>query len=593
MMNIGLKIIENAITHADNIALKYKQDGAWVDLSYYEFSIKIEAFAAGLVNLGVQTGDRIGIFSPNMSEWIIADFAILSIGAVTVPLYATTSQAQTKNIINNSGMRFICIGEKTQYEISMNAKKDCPTLENIILLDQAFTPDDSVVLRFESLLENSPSDQIEQEILKRREQMNPSDLATIIYTSGTTGEPKGVQLCHGNFINQHSTLDNRFTIKSKDNSLCFLPLSHIYERSWSIYLLLKGATNIILKDPKQVIETLSEVKPTVMVSAPRLYDKVHAAIIAKVESSNPLRKNIFYWSLKVGEKYWNAYYNNEPIPSSIKRKYYFADRIVLNKIRNIMGGKKNFLSSGGAPLDQNVEEFFLKTGLLICQGYGLTETSPMLTCNSPTGFKFGTVGKPIDDVTIRISKDGEVQARGPNITKGYFLKPEATRDSFEDGWFKTGDVGRIDSDGYLVITDRIKDLIITAGGKNVAPQRIETQVGKDFYIDQLVVFGDKRKYITAIIVPAFDNLYDFAKTNHIKFSSDRDLIKSPKILELFTKRVSRHCEELAPYEQIKKFTLIPTPFSQENGEITPTLKVRRKVLIEHYKDEIELMYKED
>ncbi len=593
MRNLGLQILRAAQDYGQATAMRHKRDDQWTQYTYLQMATAIEEFAAGLVAHGIKRGDRVGIFSPNMPEWLIADYAALSIGAITVPLYATTAAEQVVGITNNSGMRLMLVGTEAEYTVVRDVWQQCVNLENLVIMDERFQTDDNRVLSFSDLLNKEPSEDIIQDIKQRRMDMNPDDLATIIYTSGTTGEPKGVQLSHNNFVNQHTTLESRFDVNSSDTSLCFLPLSHVYERSWSIYVFLAGATNTILSDPKQVIDTLSDVRPTVMVSAPRLYDKIHAAIISKVETAPALRQKIFHWALGVGQDYWLAHYSGATISGGLKMRYKLADKLVLTKIRNLMGGPKNFLSSGGAALDRSVEDFFLKIGLLICQGYGLTETAPMLTCNSPGDFKFGTVGKPIDGVEIQIAETGEIQVKGPNVTSGYFGKPEATAESFSDGWFRTGDIGHVDEDGFLLITDRIKDLIITAGGKNIAPQRIETLVGKDHYIDQLAVMGDKQKFISAIIVPAFDNLGEFALARKLPFKNHDELIKLPEVVELYTRRIRQHSENLAPFEKIKKFTLVARQFSQQAGEITPTLKIRRKVVAQKYQELIERMYSRD
>jgi long-chain acyl-CoA synthetase len=590
LRNIALEILTAAKSHGSKTALSHKQGDVWRVYTYEQMAAAVEQLAAGLVEQGIKPGDRVGIFAPNMPEWLIADNAILSIRAITVPIYATNTADQVASIANDSGMRLLLVGTEAEYSTAREAMNQCPAMENLVVMDSGFQPDEPHVLFFNDLLLQDPAESTTTDIEERRQSMASSDLATIIYTSGTTGQPKGVQLTHANFVNQHSTLDARFVVGAGDNSLCFLPLSHVYERSWSMYVLLRGATNTILSDPKQVIETLAEVRPTVMVSAPRLYDKIHAAIIAKADSAPPLRRKIFHWALSVGHEYWSKHYGGQAHDKGLQWRYKLADKLVLTKIRDVVGGPKNFLSSGGAALDRSVEDFFLKTGLLICQGYGLTETAPMLTCNSPGDFKFGTVGKPIDGVEIRIADTGEIQVKGPNVTSGYFGRPEANAEVFTEGWFRTGDIGHIDEDGFLLITDRIKDLIITSGGKNVAPQRIETLVGKDFYIDQLAVVGDKQKFISAIIVPAFENLAEFAKQRKLPFKNHEDLIKLPEVVELYTKRIREHSGSLAPFEKIKRFTLVARQFSQQAGEITPTLKVKRKVISEKYNQLIERMY---
>ncbi len=327
-----------------------------------------------------------------------------------------------------------------------------------------------------------------------------------------------------------------------------------------------------------------------MVSAPRLYEKIHATVHARVAAGSALRRRLFHWAVGVGHRYWTARYADERPGLGLGLRFAVADRLVLRRIRNAVGGPKNFFSSGGAALAREVEEFFLAAGLLVCQGYGLTETAPMCTCNAPGAFRFGTVGRPIDGVQVRIGELGEIEVRGPNVFDGYWGKPEATAEAFRDGWFRTGDVGHVDDDGYVVITDRIKDLIITAGGKNVAPQHIEAVVGKDHYIDQLAVVGDKRSVIGAIVVPAFESLLEFAKERQLAFRDREELIRLPEVVELYRERIREQGHSLAPFEKIRRFTLVAKEFSMQAGEITPTLKVRRKVVAEKYQELIEGMY---
>ncbi len=594
MRNLGLEILASAKTNAKHIALKRKMGGVWHETTYAQMGQAIEELAAGLVTRGIKPGERVGICAPNLPEWLIADFAIQSVRAVTVPIYATNTSEQMAGIINDSGLGLLFVGGASEYEKACEARSACPGLGELVVLDPEAELDDPQALRLKDFSLADPSAEVLAEIAARRQAMASDDLATLIYTSGTTGQPKGVQLSHANFVNQYTTIDSRFEVGPSDTSLCFLPLSHAYERTWSAYVLLKGATNTILSNPKQVATALAEVGPTVMVSAPRLYEKVYSTIYSKVETAPPLRRKLFHWAVSVGGEYWPAVYEGRKISRSLKWRHKVADALVLKKIRKVMGGPKNFLSSGGAALDKNIEEFFLSVGLLICQGYGLTETAPMLTCNAPGSFKFGSVGRPIDGVEIRVDAEtGEIQARGPNVFSGYFGQPESTTECFTEGWFRTGDIGHLDEDGFLVITDRIKDIIVTSGGKNVAPQRIETLVGKDHYIDQLAVLGDRQKFISAIVVPAFENLQEFAERKKLQFQNREELIKLPEVVEFYTQRIKEQSLHLAPFEKIKRFTLVAREFSAQAGEITPTLKIRRKVIADKYHQLIERMYKGD
>jgi len=591
MQNIALDIIAGARSRPDAVALRFEREGSWRETTYATMVDRIDRVAAVLVGLGVNPGDRVGIFSPNLPEWIIADYGVMSIQGVSVPIYATSTADQASVIVADSGMRVLFVGTEAERDSALEILGACPELETVIAMTPGLADGDGRIFDLANLEAAAVPAEVAEDIARRRQRATSGDLATIIYTSGTTGVPKGVLLRHTNFVNQFTTMDNRFVVGEKDRSLCFLPLSHVYERTWSAYVFLKGASNTILSNPRQVVTAIADARPTVMVSAPRLYEKVHAAIHARVEAAPAYRQKLFGWAIAVGDEYWRARYAAEQPAFGLKLKHAVADALVLKKIRNAVGGPKNFFSSGGAALDKHVEDFFLSVGLLICQGYGLTETAPMLTCNAPGAFRFGTVGRPIDGVEIRIAETGEIQVKGPNVTEGYFGKPEATAECFIDGWFKTGDIGHLDEEGYLVITDRIKDLIVTAGGKNVAPQHIESVIGKDHYIDQLAVVGDKRKFISAIVVPAFESLLEFAKERKLAFQDHDELIRLPEVVELYRKRIKEQSLPLAPFEKVKRFTLVAKQFSMQAGEITPTLKIRRKVVAEKYRELIERMYK--
>jgi long-chain acyl-CoA synthetase len=397
-------------------------------------------------------------------------------------------------------------------------------------------------------------------------------------------------LTHGNLFHQFEALDANFDLSSKDTSLCFLPLSHVYERMWSYYVYFKGAVHTYLEDPKKIIETLQEVKPTAMVSVPRLYEKIYAGVMNGLENASFIKKNLFKHAIKTGEIYYTLRKNNQPISFVLKLKHKFFDRLILSKIRGVVGGEKNFFSAGGAPLEKPIEEFFFKCGLLICQGFGLTETSPMISYNTPACFKFGTVGKPVPNCQVRIADNGEIQVKGGQVMKGYYNNPEKTAQTVVDGWFSTGDVGEFDDEGFLKITDRIKDLIITSGGKNIAPLQIETLLAKDFFIEQAIAIGDKRKFISALIIPSFEALETWAKIKKIPYKSIEELINHSEVVKFYRKRIDLHSKHLAQYETIKKFKLLSKPFTIEDEEITPTMKLKRKNINKIYKDPIDGMY---
>lgn len=571
----------------DHPAVFWKIGSSWHHLTYAQMLDQVNGVASGLIELGVAEGDRVALFSQNRPEWAIADMATLTIGAVTVPIYATNTADQVAYILNQSGAKLVFAGDDEQREIVASIADRCPSLEHVVVL--AGTGDDGTVT-FADLRKSGQVHDQASEIDARRRRYDTDHLASIIYTSGTTGEPKGVMLSHSNFAHQVDAIDTFFDVGPDDRSLCFLPLSHVYERAWSYFIFSQGAQNYYLSNPKAVVDYLPDVKPTAMVSVPRLYEKVYAGVMSNVESASALRQRLFAWAIGVGGRFAVASESGDGPGLPLRISHGIADRLVLGKIRDVVGGPKNFFSAGGAPLSATIEEFFLAAGLLVCQGYGLTETSPMVTCNSPGKYRFGTVGHPVPGCDVRIGDDGEILVRGDNVMQGYYDNPEATADVLRDGWLHTGDIGRIDDDGFLVITDRIKDIIITSGGKNIAPQRIETAVGRDHFIEQIAAIGDRRRFISALIVPAFDVLEKWAAENDIEYASRAELVNHPDVLGLYRQRVDRQSDELAGYESVKAFTLLEREFSQDSKEITPTQKIRRRIVEQSFADEIDAMY---
>ncbi len=588
--NLGQMLLEQIHANADDTALKFKKNNEWESLTYGQFGKKITTLAAAMIQSGIKTGDRVGIYSANRYEWAITDFACILAGAICVPIYATNTKDQAAFIIKDAGMKLMFAGDHLQYQNleAIAAQKD--PVFSIIAYDPDTPVNPEVAQTFDAVLRSAEPDLAATEIQQRLGAVKKDDVTTIIYTSGTTGTPKGVMLTHANLFHQMTVIDAGFDVSRKDTSLCFLPLSHVLERMWSYYVYYKGATHHYLEDPKQVIETLKDVRPTAMVSVPRLYEKIYATVKNTLETAPLAKKILFRQALNTGDAYYRKLRSNAPIPLWLKLRHAIFDRLVLSKIRETVGGDKNFFAAGGAPLDQAIETFFFACGLLICQGYGLTETSPMISCNTPGDFRFGTVGKPVPGCQVRLSKDGEIQVKGPQVMKGYYNLPRKTAEEFEDGWFKTGDVGEFDADGFLKITDRIKDLIITSGGKNIAPQHIETLVGKDYFIEQIAVIGDQRQFISALVVPFFEGLEAWAAKKQIVWTSTRELLEHPEVVAFYRKRIDYHSRPLARYETIKKFTLIPEPFTIEGGEITPTLKLRRKNITQRYQAKIDAMY---
>ena len=588
------KIIRNSISeYGEKTAMRYKDGELWKSISYKEAGEKIENTSKGLLEYGVKEGEMVGIFSENRPEWAIVDFGILSIRGVSVPIYATNTAKQAEYIVNDAQLTHVFVSTQVHYDKINSFFKNTDSLKKIIVFDESVRIEGDNAIYYKDFLEIGKNANTEDELKKRLDSATTEDLATLIYTSGTTGNPKGVMLNHTNFASQFVAVEEKFNVGTDDKSLCFLPLSHAYERTWSFYVYRSGAENIYLADPKDIIDTMQEVRPSAMVSVPRLYEKIYSTVYDRIEKAGGIKKKLFNWAVKNGLKYSNKKIRDKKMVGPyLGFKHRLADKLILSKMRDVVGGNKNFFSAGGAPLSQDIEEFFFAAGLLICQGYGLTETAPMITFNCPSAFKFGTVGKVIPNCEAKIGDDGEILARGPNIMQGYYNNPESTKETIVDGWLKTGDVGVIDNEGFIRITDRIKDLIITSQGKNVAPQHIETNVGMDHYIEQLAVIGDQKKYISALIVPNFEALEEYAKDNNISFSSRKDLINNQEIKEFYSKRIDDQSSELANYEKIKRFTLMENEFTQDGGELTPTMKIKRKVVAEKYNDQISSMYGE-
>jgi long-chain acyl-CoA synthetase len=590
--HLGAMLRESARVHGARPAMRHKVAGAWTTISYAQLGERVRAVARALVEAGVEPGAMVGVFARNSPEWAIADFAILTVGAVSVPIYPTSTAEQADHIARDAGLEVVFTGDQSQHDTLMVYGARSTRLRKVIVFDRAARLSDPRAVAFEAFEQLGMASRRDDEVERRLAAATGEDLATLIYTSGTTGDPKGAELTHANFFHQFRALDERFRVDHRDRSLCFLPLSHAYERTWSYYVLRSGAENAYLLDPKDVISCMPEVRPTAMVSVPRLYEKICAAVLDRVRRGSAPRRALFQWAMAIGSDFQGRQHAGKPAGPLLALKHRLADALVLSKIRAVVGGEKNFFSAGGAPLSKEVEEFFFAAGLLVCQGYGLTETAPMLSCNAPGAFRFGTVGRPVLGCEIRIAESGEILARGANVMRGYHGRPAETAAVFEDGWFKTGDVGVLDEDGYLRITDRLKDLIITSGGKNVAPQQIEARFGGDPLVDQVAIIGDRRPYLTALLVPAFPALEAHAREAGITFSSREELVAAPAVVALYEERVQRVSKGLAGYQQIKRFTLLPRELTQEGGEITPTLKIKRRVVEQKYRALIDAMYAE-
>lgn len=576
-----------------NVLIRYKNNGQWVDIRWEEEQEYIESFALGLIKLGIASQDKVAILSENRYEWYVSDLAVQSIGAIVVPIYATNTPEQVRYILKDSEATAVVVSTANQLSKIKQFRKEIPGLKSVISMDELL-PKTEGTLNFSGVLALGRSSGLQQELQARLSGISSDSLATIIYTSGTTGDPKGVMLSHKNLMcDVEATYEVMKNELHEEVMLCFLPLSHSFARTADYYIPLFHAKGIqvIAESLEKLSENLLEIKPTMFVSVPRVFEKVYGKIIAQVEAGKPVQQKIFFWALGVGKRSSPYILGKKPLPLLLKLQHHLATVLVFKKIRNAVGGRLKFASSGGAPLPKDLGEFFFALGIKIIEGYGLTETSPVMTVNPPDSFKFGTVGKPIPGCELKIAQDGEILAKGPMIMKGYYKKPEATREVIDDnGWFHTGDIGFVDSEGYLHITDRKKDIIVTAGGKNIAPQPIENRLKMSKYIEEVVIIGDKKPYCVALIVPSFQVLEDVASKEKIPFTVKEELLVNPRIKTLIDGAVAEVNRGLARYETIKKFALIPSLFTQETGELTPTLKVKRWAVEKKYKEIIEQLY---
>jgi len=588
-------IKHNVERFKDKPAIYYKNNSLnkWEGITWTVFGARIEQLSKALLKFGIKPQQNVGIFSENMPEWIIADISIMSIRAVTIPIYATNSKKEVEYIVNDAEISVLFVGSQEEYNKALEIYKSNDFLKLIIALNEDIVlknDENSVFLNDFTTVE--ANENIDLELQKRYLECDLTDIASIIYTSGTTGVPKGVILDNNNFVASLKAHDAELKVNEKDVSLSFLPLSHIYERSWVLYCLHSGIEVYFNQDPKQIAEVLKEVKPTVMCTVPRIFEKIFAAIQDKRKEASPVKMKLASWALGVGNTHNNKYKRYKKVPLSIKMKFKIADKLVLSKLRDVFGGRIKFMPCGGAPLSSDMISFFHSFGLNIKCGYGLTETTATVSLFGDTNFEFNSAGKAIIGTEIKIGDNSEILVKGPGVMRGYYKKPKETAEVFKDGWFCTGDAGTLDADGNLVITDRIKDLMKTSGGKYIAPQKLEMALISDSFIEQIAVIGDQQKYVTALAVPSFENIKKYAKEHEINFKDIEELISHNKIKDLFEKRFEELQKEFSMYEKIKKFTLLPKEFSIEAGEITATLKLKRKVIQEKYKEHIHKMYSE-
>ena len=572
-------------------ALRYKKSGHWVPISTNELHDRVRAASAGFRELGIRPGDRIALLSENRPEWAITDYACLTSRCAGVAVYPTLPPKQIEYILRDSGAVAVCLSTAAQLTKVREIRNSLPGLKHVIAFDSGMGATD--VIEFEALLAKGRDSQDRYPAWREDALKATADeLATLIYTSGTTGDPKGVMLTHGNIASNVVTSLEILPFSERDESLSLLPLSHIFERMAGHYTMLAAGVVINYAESMDLVpQNMMEVRPTVCCAVPRLYEKIYARIFEAANSGPKIKRTIFFWAKRVGTEWTERTLHGRPIPLDLKLARAVADRLVFSKLRDRVGGRLRYFVSGGAPLSPEIAKFFYAAGLQILEGYGLTETSPVISVNTPKRYKIGTVGPVIRDVEVKIAEDGEILARGPNIMQGYYNKPEATREVLEpDGWFHTGDIGEIDLEGFLRITDRKKDLIVTAGGKKVAPQPIEGMLKLNRYISNAVMLGDRRKFPIALLVPNFERLEPWARDAGLQWDDRVQLVGLPEVEAHLASEAKQSLRDLARFEVPKKFVILPRDFSIESGELTPKLSVKRKVVETNYAKQIEAAY---
>jgi len=580
----------------DRPAHQFKQSADWKTITWREVGDVVREVALGLLALGRGKGDAVALLSTSRAEWVQADFAIFSAGCVTVPVYPTYPPDLIAYVVNDSGAKTIIVEDPGQLSKVLEARDKTPGLEQIVVITGYDAPQPpKMVMTWETLrrLGRDSADAHRSTLAERVASTRPTELATIVYTSGTTGPPKGVMQTHGNHIAAVTASKQATPVEEGWVHLLFLPLAHSFARLESFLGVAHGLTTAFAENLDKVGENLKETRPHFICSVPRVFEKVYGKILAGVEAGSPAKRKIFGWAVSVGRDVSRHQQRGQPVPAMLELKRKLAHRLVFSKLHAALGGRLQWAVSGGAPLSRDIAEFFHAAGILLLEGYGLTETCPALTFNRPDRFKFGSVGQTLPGVQLRIAADGEILARGPNIaTLGYFKQPEATREVFDlDGWFHTGDIGTIDGDGFLVITDRKKDLIVTAGGMNIAPQNIENLLKADPFISQVMIYGDRRPYPVALITVNPEELSKFAREQGILTSAAAAIVKHPKVVERVGRTVEEKNTQLQSYARIKRFTVLATDFTLDGGELTPTLKVKRRVVSQKYKDAIEELYR--
>ena len=575
------------------VAVRAKRNGEWYALSYQQLADRVQDLSLGMLELGIAAGDRVAILSENRPEWAMADYACLAARCTDVPIYPSLPAKQVEYTLCDSGATAIFVSTRTQLEKVNSIRPRVAGLKHVISFDESIAQ--AGVLTLEQVLARGRAARSRHPDWKQRAlEAREDDVATLIYTSGTTGDAKGVMLTHGNITSNVTTCCRLFTFLEGDECLSFLPLCHIFERMFGHYSMFHAG--VIINYAESVDTVASDMerwRPTLMASVPRLYEKIYARVLEKVRSSSALRQRLFHWGKEVGERWVDLRLNGLPVPAGLAAQRWVADHLVFAKLRARTGGRIRFFISGGAPLSADIARFFHAAGVPILEGYGLTETSPVMAVNTFEHLRLGTVGRPIPGVEVKIAPDGEILTRGPNVMIGYYRKPEATAEAMDpDGWFHTGDIGRLDADGFLKITDRKKDLIVTAGGKNIAPQPIEGLVKTSKFVSNAVMLGDRRRFPIMLVVPNLDTLGAWAQSQGISAATTEELLARSEVQSKMDREVRTTLRDLASFEVPKKLLLLPRDFTVESGELTPTLKVKRRVVEQRHRPAIEALYVE-
>ena len=585
-------LVEEYGPTAEHSAFKHKVNGVYTDITFQQFKEGTESFAMGLASLGVKRGDKVAIIGENRPEWVYSDMAIMGLGGVDVPLYPISTSETIEFILNNSEAVGVIVSNNFHLNKVLKIRENCKQLRFIIVMNEIDTSESGTYI-FKQVQEmgkefaKENKDHFKDNIALA----HANDLCTFIYTSGTTGEPKGVMLTHKNIISNVNAVHEIIEIGPTDIFLSFLPLCHVFERMAGYYTALSGGAQIAYAESiEKVSSNLVEIKPTVMTAVPRLFERMYSKIMKGVEASPEKKQKIFKWAVDTGSKYHKANKTETGVPLALSLKHKLADKLVFSKVKEKTGGRLRFFISGGAALARELGEFFEAVGILILEGYGLTESSPVIAVNRPYNYKFGTVGQTMPGVEVKIANDGEILAYGPNIMKGYYKNEAETNATIKDGWLHTGDIGVFDAEGFLMITDRKKSLFKTSGGKYIAPTPIENLFLGSKYIDQFIIIGDRRMYITALIVPDYEALKEFADSHRIHYDDPKELTKMKQIYEMLEKDLGEFQRKLAGYEKVRKFTILDKPFTIEGGEMTPSMKLKRKVIEERYTNLIDDMY---